>query len=128
MPKGAVNVCKWHGEDAMSEAVRLNAIVVSTPPWSTISAQEFSSDYLRPLLSSPGVEQVVICGPAEHFRHLASERVILEDNNDEGEVVRQYGAIKGIDGVLRVGRLAKLRFPLLPEVLSCTIATPGWTA
>jgi radical SAM protein with 4Fe4S-binding SPASM domain len=108
--------------DTMSKAVRLNAVVVSTPPWSTISAQEFSSDYLRPLLSYPGIDRVVICGPADHFRHLASERVILEDSSDEGEAVRQYGAMKGIDGVLRVGRLAKLRFPLLSEVVCRTVA------
>lgn len=105
-----------------AKIVRLNAVLVSSPQWSSISEKEFSTDYLLPLLSNPNIDQVVICGPADHFRHLASERVILEDSNDEGEAVRQYGAMKGLDGVLRVGRHAKLRFPLLPEVVSRTIA------
>lgn len=105
-----------------TKSVKLNAILVSGPPWNSLSGEQFSTDYLEPLLSNPNIDKVVVCGPAENFRHLAGNRLILEEGSDQREAVRYHGSMRGIDGVLCIGRYAKLRFPLLSNMLSRSIA------
>ncbi len=107
----------------MSSANRYNVVVsVDETYWRSRKDADILTDWLTPLCDHPQIDEVIFTGDVKPFAHLKpSPKVRYVHGRRDRELILEYGNKPGVEGVIRLVHTCKLRFPILPSLITATI-------